>query len=239
METITKDSPLWKSIFRGPDPSGCERRPERTDCLFAEGDLSALCDTSRPKVLVIGCRDAGGQHLSAIPVLMRHLAANPARPVIVTGLAAGTDTAVTEAALSLELATVAVLPSPLDLIYPASNRGLARRLASKPGCALLSQFPTGTEPSALTILGRNSTKALLSDAAILTSSRSRGGATDAARMTDRLSRPIYAVPGGPDDSRSEGCNRLIAEGRAKLLDYHNCALLEDIRSNGHDTNPKD
>ena len=227
METIVKGSLQWDTLFRGIDPEKVftESYP-KFDRLHAEGDLSALLDPSRPKVLIAGSRDLTLMEQTVIPVVMAHLAKNPAKPVIISGFAVGNDTIVHTTALSSGLATVAVLPTGLDTIYPACNKDLARKMASTPWCALLTQFPEGTEPKVTNFLARNNTAALLSDLMIITFSKEKGGAMLTATMMNLLERPVYALPGRLNDEHSRGSNRLIASGKATLLDNVNLKMLE-------------
>jgi len=227
METIVKGSLQWDTLFRSIDPEKVftESYP-KFDRLHAEGDLSALLDPSRPKVLIAGSRDLTLMEQTVIPVVMAHLAKNPAKPVIISGLAVGSDTIVHTTALSSGLATVAVLPTGLDTIYPASNKDLAKKMVSTPGCALLTQFPERTEPKVTNFLARNNTAALLSDLMIITFSKEKGGAMLTATMMNLLERPVYALPGRLNDEHSRGSNRLIASGNATLLDNVNLKMLE-------------
>lgn len=73
---------------------------------------------------------------------------------IISGLAAGIDTAAHQAALDAGQPTVAVLGGGIDRPTPAANVDLAAAIVDAGG-ALLSEQPPGTEPSGPTLVARN------------------------------------------------------------------------------------
>src|SRR5690606_13522245 len=62
--------------------------------------------------------------------------------VVVSGMALGLDAIAQTAALDAGGTTIGVLGTPVDVIYPTSNRKLFERTLAT-GC-LLSEYPTGT-----------------------------------------------------------------------------------------------
>ena len=223
---IKKGSPEWRELFYDNDTAAFWGESEKIDTLYARGDLSALLDESRPKVIVTGTRDPKDADMYAVQQVMRALAANPYRPVVLSGLAIGTDTQVNSIALRYGIPTVAVLPCWLGNIYPFANKTLAERIASTPECALLSQFPEGTLPDATKMISRNKTMAMIADTAVITSAKKVGSPYIVGRLMFQRGRVCYAVPGRPGEINSEGCNYLIKEGVCRILpDFEE---LEDI-----------
>jgi len=90
-------------------------------------------------------------------------------------------------------------------------------MVQTPGCALVTDYPPGTAPLAIHFLRRNRIIAGLSEAVILTESRSKGGGMMTARLAFSYDRGVYALPGRVDDPFSQGCNELIAGGTAEAL----------------------
>lgn len=213
IRTLEAGTPEWDLLFRKP---GSDDLRNTLDLLHVRGDLSAILDKDRPRILITGSRDITSDVPARINCIVSRLSVLPSRPVIITGLAVGTDKAAIDAALYCGLPVVAVLPSPIESIYPRMYDGLAERLANNEGCALLSEFTEGTTPVVTCFLNRNRTMALLSDLMVLVSAKEKGGATITARHMYDLDKPVVAVPGRPDDERSKGCNLLISQHIAEI-----------------------
>ena len=138
------------------------------------------------------------------------------KPLIVSGLAYGIDTAAHTAALANQLTTVAVLGHGLDIIYPSQNRSLAKRIVDQGG-ALLTEYPLHTEIKATNFPARNRIIAALSDATIVVEASERGGALITANIASSYFREVFAVPGRLDDHTSDGCNNLIVNNKAIMI----------------------
>jgi DNA processing protein len=133
--------------------------------------------------------------------------------VVVSGLALGVDTAAHEGCLLGGGCTVAVLGSGVDVIYPASNVGLARRLLEAGG-ALVSQFPSGAVPRAANFPRRNWTIAALADVVVVVEAAEGSGALITADAALHLGKQVMAVPGSVFSALSVGCHQLLRDGAA-------------------------
>lgn len=168
-------------------------------------------------VSVVGTRDISPYGKEWTEKTVVALANTAAKPMIVSGLAIGVDITAHITALQNGLPTVAVIPVGIDSVYPRRHVPVAERIASTPGCALVTDFPPGTGPVAFNFLRRNRIIAGLSHATILTESKAKGGGTMTARLAAGYGREVFALPGRIDDIRSAGCNRLIMEKIAEPL----------------------
>lgn len=134
---------------------------------------------------------------------------------IVSGGAYGIDGMAHRSTLALKGNTVAVMAGGLDRFYPTGNSDLLRRI-SQTG-AVISEVPPGTVPSKWRFLQRNRLISALGQSTLVIEANWRSGALNTVSHSERLERPIYAVPGPITSPKSAGTNKLIAEERAKLV----------------------
>ncbi|MFZ0214731.1 MAG: DNA-processing protein DprA, partial [Candidatus Dormiibacterota bacterium] len=164
-----------------------------------------------PRVAIVGARRPTPYGEGVAERLAADLGA--AGAVVVSGLAQGVDTAAHAGALSVGAATVAVLGTGVDVVYPACNTALARRIVEEGG-ALVSEFPDGTPPRRHHFPQRNWTLAGLSEAVVVVEAGVGSGALITAEAALALDRAVLAVPGSIFSSLSVGCHQLLRDGAA-------------------------
>lgn len=135
--------------------------------------------------------------------------------IIVSGLAYGVDIHAHQAALKNEMNTIAVLAHGLDRIYPSVHRSTAVKIVGQGG--LLTEFISGTNPDRQNFVSRNRIVAGMCDATVIVESAKKGGALITAELAESYHRDCFAFPGRTSDEYSEGCNNLIRENRAILI----------------------
>lgn len=162
-----------------------------------------------PCISVVGTRDISPYGSEWCRRIVGAMATAQIKPVIVSGLAVGVDITAHETAIDNGLATIAVMATGVDAVYPARHKGFALRMEHTRGCALISDYPPCTAPVAVNFLRRNRIIAGLSTATILIESKEKGGGMVTADIASSYNREVYALPGRIDDIRSQGCNRLI------------------------------
>ncbi|HEX2765881.1 MAG TPA: DNA-processing protein DprA [Candidatus Limnocylindria bacterium] len=193
----------------------------RPAVLYVAGDLGAF---ERRAVAIVGTRRASGYGLAATAQIGDDLAR--AGLAIVSGLALGIDGAAHRAAVAAGAPTIAVLPSPLDRIYPPRHRHLAREIVAGGGL-LVSEMPIGAVVGRPDFARRNRIIAGLAEAVIVVEAPDRSGALLTAAAAAAIGRELYAVPGPIDAMASRGCNRLIADNQAAIV-TSSAALLAQI-----------
>ncbi len=146
--------------------------------------------------------------------------------VIVSGLARGIDTQAHKTALSKNADTIAVLGSGLDYIYPPENKSLFREISERG--LLVSEYPFGTKPDAVNFPKRNRIISGLTLGTLVVETRLTGGALRTAAYALEQGREVFAVPGNLNSPQSEGTNRIIQRGEAKLVTCVN-DILEELR----------
>jgi DNA processing protein len=134
----------------------------------------------------------------------------------ISGLAYGIDIAAHRASLEAIVPTIGVVAHGLDSIYPSAHRTVARKMISLGG--LLTEFPSGTKAERDRFPARNRIIAMMADALIVVESKESGGSMITANFANEYSKDVFAIPGRIDDEASKGCNKLIKEHKAFLLD---------------------
>ncbi|HEC63921.1 MAG TPA: DNA-protecting protein DprA [bacterium] len=143
---------------------------------------------------------------------------------IISGLAFGIDKAAHQAALEAGGYTVAVLGGPANIPSPQSNFRTYEKII-KSG-AVVSEFPLGTEIEAWNFPKRNRIISGLSLGTLVIEAGEKSGALITARSAVEQNREVFAVPWSLDAKGGKGVNRLIKEGKAKLIESIEDILVE-------------
>jgi len=152
-----------------PSYRGKVKNSEQPIFLFYRGDLSLLKATSK-NIAVIGLLNPDKDIEIIEQEVVAELVKNGA--TIISGLALGCDTIAHRQALNSNGKTVAILPSPLNNILPATNKELANEIVNKNGL-LITEYYEDTK-SKMELGGRyqerDRLQALFSDSIVLTAS---------------------------------------------------------------------
>ena len=135
--------------------------------------------------------------------------------LIVSGLAYGIDAIAHKAAVQNNLQTVGVLAHGLDTIYPPQHTSLAKQMVLNGG--LLTEFRKETKPDKHNFPRRNRIVAGMADATIVVETACKGGSMITAELANGYNRDVFAFPGKVTDAKSAGCNHLIKNNKAVLL----------------------
>jgi DNA processing protein len=167
-------------------PENLRRVYDRPPLLFVAGSLEAPDARS---VAVVGARAASQDGLTHAREIAEHLTS--AGYTVISGLAAGIDTAAHTAALGRGGRTVAVIGTGLRRSYPPGNADLQRRIARQ--CAVVSQFWPDSPPSATSFLARNATMSGLGLGTVVVEASERSGARAQARLALEHGRPVFLL----------------------------------------------
>jgi DNA processing protein len=126
---------------------------------------------------------------------------------VVSGGAYGIDSAAHRGALAAGGPTVLISAGGLDRPYPPASAQLYARAADVG--AVISESPPGSAPHRHRFLTRNRLIAALSTGTVIVEAASRSGATNTAKHSERLGRPLMAVPGPVTSAMSDGCHSLL------------------------------
>jgi DNA processing protein len=135
--------------------------------------------------------------------------------VTISGGALGIDACAHKSALLVGGKTIAVMAGGLDRLYPPRNLDLFEEI--KVTGAVIAEMPPGTAPARWRFLQRNRLIAAIGQATVVVEAGFKSGSINTAGHANELDRPVGAVPGPINSTRSAGCHRLIKERRAELI----------------------
>jgi DNA processing protein len=185
-------------------PAALKALDDAPPVLFRRG--LAVSDDSHA-VAIVGTRSPTGASRRLAEVIAGTLAGRGW--TVISGMAAGIDTAAHQGALRAGGWTLAVLGCGVRVIYPPENSALAAHILAHG--ALLSETHPDMPPSSPALVARNRLISGLSRAVIVIETAEDGGGMYAARFAREQARIVYAV-----QNSSTGNVRLTAEGARPL-----------------------
>ena len=212
------DSSYPQSLLEIPDPPSV---------LYIRGNPALL---QSPGIAIVGSRNATPQGLKTSESFAQALAGRGF--AIISGLALGIDAAAHRGALTTEGATIAVIGTGADRVYPARNKELALAIARHG--TIVSEFPLGTPAIAANFPRRNRIISGLSRGVLVVEAAPESGSLITARLAAEQGREVFAIPGSIHSPVARGCHKLIKQG-AKLVETAQ-DILEEL---GGDPEPRD
>ena len=178
--------------------------------LYAIGDLSWL---NHPTIAIVGSRNSTPQGEKNAEDFAASLCNYGL--CVASGMALGIDAAAHRGAIKANGATIAVVGTGLDIVYPAKHRDLAHKIAERG--LILSEFPLGTPSKAQNFPRRNRIISGLSLGCLVVEANIDSGSLITARMAVEQGREVFAIPGSIHSPVAKGCHQLIKNG-AKLVE---------------------
>ena len=173
-------------------------------------------------VAVVGTRRATVYGRQVTEEIVADLVRN--KITIASGLARGIDSVAHRSALEAGGRTLAIFACGLDIVYPAENTEMARRITSQG--ALVSEYPLGTKPKPENFPRRNRILSGLSLGVLVVEAGETSGAIITAHLALEQNREVFAIPGSVLSPASIGTNKLIQEGAKLVRDYRD--ILEEL-----------
>lgn len=177
--------------------------------LYALGRLELLsCPLS---VSIVGARNAsiGGRKIASR--IAYDLTENDV--LVISGMARGIDASAHKGALYAKGqngATVAVLGTGVDVIYPQENTDIYHNICQQG--LIVSELPLGTQAQVSNFPRRNRIISSLTAATLVVEAGIHSGSLITAKLALEQGKDVFAVPGSPIENRSTGSNQLIKEG---------------------------
>ncbi len=178
--------------------------------LYVRGDPSVL---NKYSISMVGTRRPTPYGNQVAERLGRDLAGRGL--TIVSGMARGVDSSAHHGACQAASgATVGVLGTGVDVIYPKENKKIFAEVEKRG--ALISEFPLGTHPAPENFPIRNRIVAGMSLGIVVVQGAQYSGSLITARLGMEFGREVYGVPGNITADVSFAPNQLIKQG-AKLV----------------------
>ena len=193
--------------------------------LYAIGNLHWL---NHPAIAMVGSRSATPQGEKNAEDFAMSLCNHGL--CVVSGMALGIDGAAHRGALKASGqangATIAVVGTGLDIVYPARHRDLAHKIAERG--LIISEFPLGTPSKAQNFPRRNRLISGLTLGCLVVEANVDSGSLITARLAAEQGREVFAIPGSIHSPVSKGCHQLIKQG-AKLVETTQ-DILEELKN---------
>ncbi|HSR93665.1 MAG TPA: DNA-processing protein DprA [Solirubrobacterales bacterium] len=165
-------------------PTNLRMVHDRPPALFVRGRLSTADERS---VALVGSRKASTAGLEKAAEIAQVLVAQ--NYAVISGLAAGIDTAAHRATLAADGRTVAVIGTGLRHSFPRQNAELQERLGRE--SAVISQFWPGQEARKWTFPQRNAVMSGFARATVVVEAGNTSGARMQARLAIEHGRPVF------------------------------------------------
>lgn len=177
--------------------------------IFGEGETISFAD---PMIAIVGTRHPTDRGRIFASTLASELVTRGIP--VVSGMAEGIDSAAHMGAIEAKGKTIAVLGCSLDYVASSLRRQLAKTISENG--LLLSEYLPGTRPDKSTFPGRNRIISGLVEGIVVVEAGKKSGALITATHALEQNKTLFAVPGAPDASMSQGANELIKQG-ARLI----------------------
>jgi DNA processing protein len=199
-------------LLGDPDyPSRLELCPDAPVLLYGKGSF----DLERERTIsIVGTRNISPYGKTVCKKLVEGLAGSGV--TVVSGLAYGVDIRAHRVALDQGMTTIAVAGHGPDRTYPFEHAPDLREML--PNGGMITEFPLGAKPDKHHFPRRNRIIAGISDCTVLVETDRKGGAMITADIAHSYEREVMCFPGRAGDATSRGCNKLIKEHKAALIE---------------------
>ena len=177
--------------------------------LFYKGDLSR-CNFNRT-LAVVGSRKASETAKTVLTKIIDEFFNTDI--CIVSGLAIGIDTCAHQAAIKNNLATIGVIASGFDFVYPKQNKYLYDKIENERGVVFSEYWPT-FDPLPWRFPHRNRIVTGLSRGTLVAEAAIKSGALISANLCLEQNRELMCMPGLLTNPNTEGIYKLIKNGAA-------------------------
>ena len=181
--------------------------------LYLKGNTELLKDSEK-NISIVGSRKISEKGIQITKEFTKYFVENGY--VIVSGLAIGIDSLCHEVAIENKGKVIAVLPSPIENIYPRSSITLSEKILDSGGL-LISEYEEGSALTKQNFYFRNRIITGLSTKLFIPECEIDSGSMISAKLAFEQHREIYTVPKDIYEEKGKGNNYLIQRDMAKLI----------------------
>jgi DNA processing protein len=229
LRVLQEESVRMLTVLDGDYPLNLKGLEDAPPVLYCRGEL--LFEDSN-SVAIVGTRRATEYGRTVARTLAKQLSGLGI--TVISGMASGIDTQAHIGALSAGGRTLAVMGTGIDLIYPSSNRNLARKIVENG--ALITELPPNSPALPYHFPSRNRIISGLSKAVVAIEAPFKSGVFSTVRWALQYGRDVYALPGDINRTNSEGTNKLLKEGAIPFTSFKD--ILENTALAVKETNVK-
>ncbi len=181
--------------------------------LYLKGNIELLKDSDK-NISIVGSRKISKKGIQITKEFTKYFVENGY--VIVSGLAIGIDSLSHEVAIENKGKVIAVLPSPIENIYPKSSIPLSEIILDNGGL-LISEYKEGSSLTKQNFYFRNRIITGLSTKLFIPECEIDSGSMISAKLAFEQDREIYTVPRDIYEENGKGNNYLIQRDMAKIV----------------------
>ena len=191
--------------------------------LTMKGNLDLLKNL-KLTLAIVGSRNASANGILIAKRISEALSKN--KVVIISGLAAGIDTAA-HSVVYKKYPSIAVIAGGIDTVYPKQNKAL--QSAIEEDGIVITEAPFGTPPKMNLFPKRNRIISGLSLGVLVVEAAQKSGSLITANNALSQGREVFAIPGSPLDPRHSGSLSLLKDGATLVSSAED--ILDSIKSN--------
>lgn len=188
---------------------------DRPLVLYVRGNVDALKGNN---IAIVGTRKPSEWSIKVEDRLVKKIMELSDR-VIISGLALGCDKIAHETTVKEKRKTVAVLPSGVNVITPASHKKLAMDILETGGC-LVSEYAPNDKAYKTTYVERDALVAALSDIVLAIECEESSGTMHTVRAADKYGTPVACY-------YKEGTDRPEYSGNKLMVQSYNAIKIMD------------
>lgn len=194
---------------------------------YVKGNVDVL---TKPNIAVIGTRKPSDLSKEFEQNLVKKIV-NDSKRVVVSGLALGCDKIAHKTTVGENEITIAILPSGVNVIKPASNKGLAEEIINTGGC-LVSEYEPDDTVHRGAYVERDKIVAAFCDATLVVECDIRSGTMKTVEAAKEYKRQIFCyLPDEKKEGSFDG-NELILKNNADSIEVNDidefCKNLNQI-----------